>query len=222
MPSTAPQPNFGLASFAQAGTYYYDPLLSDGDDVTSRTGTLAAGKYNRGQILNITPATGAVIPAVLGSAAPNCILAENADATGGSVPVLVYLTGRFKADQVAWPAAGAHADVTDVLRDCGIILESVLYKDGTIVKSVPTEQDASEAKAVLEANRQRAQAKPAEAPEVRVGVTDSPWAYMTPEERAQKPWLSNPPLEGEEEDSEKKPPKHEQSRATPPRPPERK
>jgi hypothetical protein len=222
--STAPIPNFALASFSQAGSFATDALLSDGDDVVSRKGTLASGKYVRGQILSITPSTGAIVPAVIGSAAPNCILAENADATGGSVEALVYLSGKFKADQITWPAAGAHADHTDLLRDYGILIESVEGSTGATIKSVPTEADAAEAKKTLEENRKRTKEPPAKT-EVPAFVGESPWGYMTPEEKEKMPWLADPPVQEQEqeEDSEKKHVKasHERPPQPPVRPPEK-
>ena len=194
MPSTAPVPNKALASFKSEGSFFQSALLADGHGVTSRIGTLASGKYSPGQILSITPATGALVPAVIGSAAPNCVLAEYADATGGSVQALVYLTGRMKADQIIWPAAGSHADHTDLLRDVGIYLESVLYKDGTIVKSVPTAEDEAHAKKQLDEARKRWE-EPKEIEAEKITITDSPWAYMTEEERLTKPQLSAAPIE---------------------------
>ena len=226
--STAPIPNFGLATFYQAGTFAQDPLLSDGDDVVSRKGTLASGNYVRGQILSITPSTGALVPAVIGSAAPNCILAENANATAGSVEALVYLSGKFKADQITWPAAGSHADHTDLLRDYGILIESVEGATGATVKSVPTEADAAEAKKALEENRKRGK-EPAPKTEVPEFVGDSPWAYMTVEEKEKMPWLADPPVQDKEaedeeaQDHEKKHVKasHERPPLPPVKPPEK-
>ena len=141
--STAPNPNYALASFKAEGTFAYDALLSDGDDVVSRTGTLTSGigVVKRGTIVNIDPATGNVILAVLGTAAPNAIVAENADSTSAAVPVLVYLQGKFKADQIIWPAAGSHSAITDALRDYGILIESVEGPGGGMIKSVPTAEE---------------------------------------------------------------------------------
>jgi hypothetical protein len=128
------------ASFAPAGTFSYNVLLSDGHDVTSRAGTLAAGigLMQRGQIVNMDPVTGAVSVAVLGTTAPNAIVADDADSTAGAVPILVYLTGKFKTDAVIWPPTGAKGTIADSLRDYGIYLESVLYSSGAFV--MPHEQ----------------------------------------------------------------------------------
>jgi len=217
--STAPIPNIALATFYTAGTYTNDPLLADGHDVTSRKGTIAsgAGKLYRGQILNIVPATGVIATAVLGTAAPNCVLAENIDATSATVEALVYLTGRMKADAVIWPPTGGHADITDVLRDCGIYLESVLFRDGTIAKSVPTKEEESEARKHLDARKHAEEAAAKKAPEKGEEPpppSDSSWQYMTAEERAEHPEFAEPVPEAdvdkekEDKDKEDKEKKH--------------
>jgi len=150
--STAPIPNFALASFKAEGTFAYDALLSDGDEIVSRTGLLTSGigKVNRGTIVNVDPTTGNVVLAVLGTSAPNAIVAENADSTSAAVPVLIYITGKFKADQIIWPATGSHSAITDALRDYGILIESVEGAAGAMIKSNPTseEQAAEDAREI--------------------------------------------------------------------------
>lgn len=200
--STAPQPNFGLATFYAAGSSTYNELLSDGDDVVSRKGQVASGggKINRGQIVHFDPPTGNITTAVLGTAAPNAIVAENCDATAATVSCLVYVSGKFKADAVLWPPTGGHADISDVLRDYGILLESVLYTDGTYVKATPDEAAAKQAQERLEAARQRVkeaadQQKQAQPPDQTDQLTDSVWAYMTQQEREQQPNLDEPVIE---------------------------
>jgi hypothetical protein len=153
------------------------------------------GKLNRGQIVHIDPPTGTISTAVLGTAAPNAIIAENIDATSATVGCLVYLSGKFKADAVLWPPTGGHPDITDVLRDYGILLESVYYTDGTFVKSAPTEAEAKAAQERLAAARKRALEQPGAVKEdltAREKSTDSVWAYMTQEEREKQPELDEP------------------------------
>jgi hypothetical protein len=223
------------ASFTtQAYTYY--PLLSDGDDVVSRPGTIASGigVLVRGTIVKCDPATGAItVPVVVADC--NGILANDYDATSATVPANVYLTGKFKADAITWPGALSHALVSDQLRDYGMYIESVAFTDGTMVKSVPTEAEQARAKKEVEENRAAAEKAAKEAEKAaKEGVTkegepppaDSAWAYLTPEERALHPELANPPVEtkpAEEGGNEGKaqPPVREPHRGEPPHSPKR-
>lgn len=225
--STAPIPNYALASFRFESSYANDPLLADGHDVTSRKGTVASGggKMNRGQILHIDAASGAVTAAVTGAAATqaNCVLAENIDATSATVQALVYLTGRMKADAVLWPAAGAHAAHTEDLRDVGIYLESVLFRDGIMVKSAATAEEEADAKSRLKDAKERIEAAKTAAAEDQdeSDVADSTWSHMTQEERDQHPELAaaapyDPEKEKEEEDKKEK---KEGAKPAPPKPP---
>ena len=201
--STAPIPNIALASFKLESTQFYDGLLADGHDVTSMKGTIASGtqgKLYRGQILHITPSTGAIITAVTGAAATvaNCVLAENIDATSATVDALVYMTGRMKASAILWPPAGAHAAHTEDLRDVGIYIESVLGQTGQMVKNVPTAEDEAAAKEQLEKNRERLKARQAEVETYYAPKpNDSPIGYMTVEEREKNPELMEPVREPE-------------------------
>jgi hypothetical protein len=204
MASYAPigQASFSLTSFT------YSPLLSSGDGVTSRSGTVASGIgiLKRGTICKIVPATG-VITVGATAAEANCILANDVDATSATVPALVYLTGRFKADAVIWPGALVHADVTDALRNYGIVLESVVFTDGTLVKAMATQNEAAGAMVVVESNRTEEEtarkgrgAKEGEDVTTKPSI-DSPWAYLTAEEREKNPELAAPPTAQELQDA---------------------
>lgn len=135
--STAPTPNFALATFGASGTFAQDSLLLDGDEVTSRTGVLAAaaGKFTRGQVVNFNPTTLIVIPAVLGTSAPNAIVAENADATIATQPVLIYLTGSFRASAMIWPPTGSRSAIADVLRQNGITVQGTELASGAMTSA---------------------------------------------------------------------------------------
>ena len=203
--STAPIPNFGLASFGAAGSYTYDPLLSDGHHVVSRMGSVAAGsaKLVRGTIVNFAPATGYVLPNPL-VAACNAVVAENVDPTGatGRVDCLVYVSGKMKADAIIWPSAGTHAEIADNLRDYGILLESVLFRDGAIVKSAPTADQESKAKERIEDNRKRGTKEPDGKLDLEGDIQDSSWGYLSAEDREKNPELAAPAPLGSEEAEE--------------------
>jgi hypothetical protein len=199
MASYAPigQASFSLTSFS------YSPLLSDGDDIVSRSGTVASGigVLKRGTICKIVPATG-VITVGATAAEANCILANDVDATSATVPALVYLGGKFKADAVIWPGALAHADVTDALRNFGIFIESVVFTDGTLVKSQATQAEGQAAQQVVELNKSLEDAAKSAAPgkaEEKPSM-DSPWAYLTAEERETQPHLAEVPTAAELQD----------------------
>lgn len=125
----------GRASFSTT-PFAYTPLLSDGDDVVSRSGTVASGigVLTRGTILKIDPATGNITVPVA-AADCNCILVNDIDATSTTVAATVYVSGKVKADALVWPGALGHGVVTDALRDFGILVESVVYTDGTLIRS---------------------------------------------------------------------------------------
>jgi hypothetical protein len=120
------------ATFSQSSSYTYFPLLTDGDDAKSRSGTIASGIgiLKRGTICKIVPATG-VITVGATAVEANCILVDDYDATSATVPALVYISGSFNAAAVIWPGALAHADVADALRNYSIIIKSAVLTDGT-------------------------------------------------------------------------------------------
>jgi hypothetical protein len=184
------------ASFSTT-PFSFTPLLSDGDDVVSRSGTVASGigVLKRGTILKIDPATGNITVPVAASDC-NCILVNDLDATLAAQAATVYVSGKFKADAIIWPGALGHGVVTDALRNYTILLESVVYTDGTLVKTMATEQEAAAAQAVVEANRAAEETKAAGAGKAVEGAKpsmDSPWAYLTAEEREKHPELAEVP-----------------------------
>lgn len=130
-----------MASFSSAA-FSYKGLLSDGDDVTTRTGSVAAGVFTRGTIVAIDPATGAIAAAT--AATGNAIMAQDVDASGGAQTGLVYMTGKFKADAITWPS-GSKGTIADNLRKCGIVIEAVVGTDGLTVKTQAAEGDEEKA-----------------------------------------------------------------------------
>jgi hypothetical protein len=192
MASYAP---IGQAGFSTSAAFGYSPLLSDGHHVVSRSGTVASGTgiLKRGQVCKIVPATG-VITIGATAAEANCVLSNDVDATSATVAAEVYLSGKMKADAIVWPGALSHADVTDALRNYGILIESVVFTDGTLVKSVPTVAEQSAGEAVVEKNREEETAvKEGEAAAPPKISVDSPWAYLSAEEREKDPGLAAPP-----------------------------
>lgn len=182
--------------------FSYLPLLTDGDDVVSRSGTVASGigVLLRGTIVKIDPATGAItLPAA--AADCNAILVNDIDATTATVAATVYLSGKFSAAAVVWPAALGHGAVADALRNFSILIESVVYTDGTLVKSAPMDAEAAQAKAQLDANRAALKAAEDTAaaaateppPPPAVPPSDSLLGYLTAEERALHPELADVP-----------------------------
>lgn len=184
------------ASFSST-SFAYSPLLSDGDDVVSRTGTIASGLgiHKRGEIMKMDPATGALTVPVA-AVDCNCVLANDVDATSVTAAATVYVSGKMKADAIIWPGALGHGLVSDALRDYGILIESVVYTDGTLVKAGPLQQEAQAAQTVVEHNRSELEAlkaAPPAAPATEPITVDSPWAYLTAEEREKTPELAQMP-----------------------------
>jgi len=192
MPTANP---IGVASFSSAA-YAYNALVSDGDDINTLKGTVASGigVLIRGTIVNIDPATLAItVPTTV--AGCNAILVNDVDSTAATVPAQVYTTGSFKADAITWPGALSHALVTDQLRDYQINIQSVIYTDGTLVKSAPSKAEEDEAKKQIEKNKAEAK-KAAEAVEeaAKEGPkpSDSPSAHLSADEREQHPEYGAP------------------------------
>jgi hypothetical protein len=232
MPTANP---IGLASFSSL-TYTYNALLSDGDDINSKSGTVASGTgvLVRGTIVKWDPATGNVtIPAVVADC--NGILSNDIDATSATVGCNVYITGSFKADAITWPGALSHALVTDQLRAWSIYIQSVVYTDGTLVRSAPTAIEEAEARKHIEHNKAlEAKAEKAAKEAEKEGdkeqpkPADSAWAYLTSDEREQHPEWADPVVaDGVKETSghegKAEPPVREPHKGEPPhQPPSRK
>jgi ubiquitin len=216
------------ASFSFQTPTWLNPLLADGHDVTSRKGTVASGIgiLKRGAILKIVAATGVItVPAAAGDC--NCVLVDDIDATSATVQAGVYLTGRMKADAIQWPGALSHADCTEALRDVGIYLESVIIADGSLAKSTPTEAEAKEAIKNLKKARDAVKETEEAAEEEKQPPSDSPFQYLTPDEKADNPGLATSALGiaaeefAEEQQENPKEPKREQPKPPPPqKPPE--
>jgi hypothetical protein len=193
----SPANPIGQASFSTTA-YSYTPLVSDGDDIVSRSGTVASGIgiLRRGAILKIDPTTSAITAPVAATDC-NCILVNDIDATSATVPATVYVGGKFKADAVIWPGALSHSAVSDNLRNFDIQIESVIYVDGTLVKSAPTQEEQKNAEAVVAANVAAASTTtttttPAPG-QTAAGPSDSPWAYLTGDQKASDPQLAEAP-----------------------------
>lgn len=202
----------GQAAFYGPVQFNYYPLLSDGDDIVSRAASvaLAGGVFKRGAIVKWDPATGLVTMPVAATDC-NAILVNDVDATSAAQAAQVYVGGKFKADAVIWPGALSHALVTESLRQHDMQIESVEFIDGSLVKSAPSAEEAALAQKQVEMNREAA--KKADAPTAEAVAqpprSDSPWPYLTPEEREKQPQLAQvhteEEIEGETEASPKAP-----------------
>jgi len=221
MPATP----IGAATFYMTTPTFVLALLSDGDDVVSRKGTVASGIgiLKRGTIVNIVPDTGVItVPTTV--AGCNAILVDDIDATSATVEAGVYLSAKVKADALTWPGVLNHALITDQMRDYGILIESVQFTDGSTVKSAPTAEEESEAKKNLdraralhkEAARELAEEKKDQPP-----PADSAWGYMSPEEKETDSELSYDAAHLARAEFEQKHGEHaRRPAAPPPKPPE--
>ncbi len=206
MASYAP---IGQASFSST-PFTYSPLLSDGDDVVSRSASMASGGgvQKRGTILKYDPATGLItIPAATTDC--NAILVNDIDATSAAASALIYVGGKFKADAIIWPGALSHALCTESLRMHDIQIESVVFTDGTLVKAQSLDSEGQAAQQVVEFNKAEEDAArdagkgrgAKEGTEPTKPAMDSPWAYLTAEEREKNPELAEVPTATELRDA---------------------
>ena len=199
----------GLAGFTgAAGSFDYYGLLSDGDDIVSRVAyaatPIAAPNgpiVKRGTVLHVDINN----QVTQGDGTPgkefNCVAAEDSDTTIANDPptvaVLIYTSGKMKADAIIWPPSALHVQVTEQLRDVGIHIESVEFTDGSTVKTAPGKKEADNAKAIIEKNRAAQKERKEEAQKPREDATDSTFAYLTPEEREKHPELADLPMSEE-------------------------
>lgn len=204
----------GQAGFSGPVQFNYYPLLSDGDDIVSKPGSVASGGgiFKRGAIVKWDPATGLITMPVAATDC-NAILVNDLDATSATQAAQVYVGGKFKADAVIWPGALSHALVTESLRQHDMQIESVEFIDGSLVKSAPSAEEAALAQKQVEMNREAAKKADAATAEAvaQPARSDSPWPYLTPEEREKQPQLAQvhteEEVQGEEPPEADKPPK---------------
>jgi hypothetical protein len=156
---TGPQ---GVATFSST-PFYLNVLLSDGDDVVSRSATLGSGigLIARGTIVHYNPSTKAVTASdgTLGGAnEPNAIMVNDTDSTSGAQPCDVYISGKFRADAITW-GAGTPAVIADILRNHHILIETVIQTVGQITSPlmVATPDDASAQQAPTDPTQQQTQ-----------------------------------------------------------------
>jgi hypothetical protein len=129
-----------LATFSSATGTYQDPLLAG--PCLSRRGTLVGGGglLKRGQVLSWNTGIGKW---ELGGANPSQgILAADVDAGGTAVDitVLVYVQGKFKADQIIWPGGSSTPGVVAQLHDSGVYTVPVLGSAGGMLRSLPMDE----------------------------------------------------------------------------------
>lgn len=86
----------------------------------------SSAALTRGAVLGKVTATGKYLLSASaagdGSQVPDVILAEDADASGGDVEALVYLTGQFNEDALTLGTGHTVASIRQGLRERGIFL----------------------------------------------------------------------------------------------------
>lgn len=117
------------ASFNQEGTFVPDGLLAGDYPIRTRSVTINDGLLHvRGELLGIVTATGLAVlsadAAADGSEAPNCILAEDVDATMGSREGVAYLAGDFNENAMSFGAGHTPASTREGLRALNIYLQT--------------------------------------------------------------------------------------------------
>lgn len=119
----------GTASgFTNQDSYVPDRLFAGDYPRETTKATLLSGEaVVRGAVLGIVTASDKLRLSASGSAdgsqTPDAIAAEDADATGGDVDVLIYRTGEFNQDAVTLGAGHTVASIRQGLRERGIFLK---------------------------------------------------------------------------------------------------
>jgi hypothetical protein len=190
------------ASFSTTAYPNPNPLCIE--DVVSRGATAKSGGgvIKRGQIVGIEAASGKIVAADATNLA-SAIKAEDEDATAADAACIVYVGGIFRADAVLWPATGTHAAVTDQLRDMGIFLESVVSQPGTIVKSVPLDNEEVRIDDTVVAKPDPNAPKPKEAEPLKIELGKEPYLEPKPGEYRVMPGTGTVPVDKPEKTTEK-------------------
>lgn len=115
------------AGFSSEGAFVPDNLHAGDFPIRTRKVTLITGQnLVRGSLLGIITASGkATLSASAsadGSQTPNCILAEDTDATAADAEAVVYIAGDFNQDALTLGAGHTAASVREGLRDINIYL----------------------------------------------------------------------------------------------------
>ena len=114
--------------FTNQDGYTPDRLFAGDHPRETTKATLLSGEnVSRGAVPGIVTASGKLRLSASGSAdgseTPDAIAAEDADATGGDVDVLIYRTGEFNQDAVTLGTGHTVASISQGLRERGIFLK---------------------------------------------------------------------------------------------------
>jgi len=112
---------------------YFSPdnLIAGDYPIVTKSVTIPAGTVlSRGSVLGIATATGNAVLATAGatdgSQNPDCILAEDVDATAAAVVTTAYQSGEFVDSEVVLDASIALAAAKPPLRSLNIYLKSAV------------------------------------------------------------------------------------------------
>ncbi|MFA6020867.1 MAG: head decoration protein [Rhodospirillales bacterium] len=108
-----------------------DSLLAGDFDIVSGSVTLISGQnLARGSVLGIitasNKATLSLAASADGSQVPNCILADDVDASGGDAVAPIYKTGEFNEAALTIGTGHTAASIRETLRGNSIFLKSVM------------------------------------------------------------------------------------------------
>lgn len=122
------------AVFSQEGVFTPDSLHAGDFPIRTRKLTLVSGQnLTRGALLGIITASGkatlALSASADGSETPNCILAEDTDASAGDKDCIVYISGDFNSNAMTFGAGITADSAREGLRDLNIYLTSAVTAD---------------------------------------------------------------------------------------------
>ena len=116
------------AKFATEGVYTPDALIAGNAHLLlAKKVTIASGQtLARGAVLGKVSASGeytlSASAAVDGSETPDCVLAENVDASAAATAAMVYTRGDFAAAALTFGTGHSAASAAEALRGKGIAL----------------------------------------------------------------------------------------------------
>lgn len=145
---TPNDPMYSGATFVgNAGSFEYEELLSDGHHVTSVISPFdfaghppVVPQLKRGTVMHFVPSAGgnkAWLPAA--AAECNAVLAADVDVSlAPTPPVQLYLSGKMKANAMVYVAGVDPPAAVEALRDVGILVETVLNRQGGMTRTPGT------------------------------------------------------------------------------------
>ncbi|MDR2902500.1 MAG: head decoration protein [Lactobacillales bacterium] len=113
--------------FYNHGEYKPDNLIAGEYPTATRKATVTGADLKRGAVLAKNSTTGKYVlckkTGTNNENIPDAVLAEDADANGGDVEAIVYLTGMFNENALILDSSYTALELADKLRDKGMFIK---------------------------------------------------------------------------------------------------